>query len=416
MQVKLIVVEGPARQREVVLDLPAVIGRSRAAGLTIGDPKVSRQHCFLEEHGGMVMLRDNGSLNGTILDGERVAGEAIIRPGAKLSVGPLTFVVVYEPAGEEAQFDTGQMSKSGGAPDFEALVAGASDDEEAAEEAFEDDEGDDSPDFGDVTIDDATAQWLPPTADGGPAAPLPPSAFAPPDARSAAPTNVPPTASGPGKAPSTPPGAKPTPTAKPAIPQSPAAVPPGDFSWLTEEPGEFDDDARPPDEAEPPKNPPPADDSQEDESQSPEAASADSEDPLDCVDEDDEGKPAEPASQAASAKGKTTPKKKRSWWPFGKKKGKDKPQAADEAKTAGEPAPSAEETEPETDEEPAESTVGEQPAQSSGNQDGITIGLPPTAESTEQKPIAPAPPPSDAEDDDDEDDDALGHFLKGIGK
>src|SRR5437660_11355984 len=107
MQVKLIVVGGHSRQREMLVDLPAVVGRSRAAALTIGDPLVSRQHCFLEEHGGMVLLRDNGSLNGTILDGQRVQGEAIIRPGAKVTVGPLTFVVIYEPTGEGVEADTG---------------------------------------------------------------------------------------------------------------------------------------------------------------------------------------------------------------------------------------------------------------------------------------------------------------------
>src|SRR5438046_1227399 len=132
MQIKLIVVNGQARQREMELELPAVIGRSRAAAVTIGDPMVSRQHCFLEEQGGMVLLRDNGSLNGTILDGQRVQNEAIIRPGAKLTVGPLTFVVIYEPTGEGVQADTGTMpSAAGGEPDFAALMAGAGDDAEA---------------------------------------------------------------------------------------------------------------------------------------------------------------------------------------------------------------------------------------------------------------------------------------------
>src|SRR5437764_598709 len=173
MQIKLIVVNGQARQREMVIELPAVIGRSRAAAVTIGDPLVSRQHCFLEEHGGMVLLRDNGSLNGTILDGQRVQAEAIIRPGAKLTVGPLTFVVIYEPAGEGVQVDTGQMPRAGsGAPDFEALLAGAGDDAEGEEEAAEAEE---EAAANDATFDgsaeeveaapnteDATLQWLPP--------------------------------------------------------------------------------------------------------------------------------------------------------------------------------------------------------------------------------------------------------------
>ena len=95
MQIKLVVVEGAASRGEVQLRLPAVIGRSKDANLTIGHPKVSRRHCELYEEAGRVMIRDHGSLNGTILDGNRVS-QAAVPSGAKLSIGPLTFIALFD--------------------------------------------------------------------------------------------------------------------------------------------------------------------------------------------------------------------------------------------------------------------------------------------------------------------------------
>jgi pSer/pThr/pTyr-binding forkhead associated (FHA) protein len=95
MQIKLVVVEGAASRGEVQLRLPAVIGRSKDANLTIGHPKVSRRHCELYEVGGRVMVRDHGSLNGTLLDGNRIT-QATVPPGGKLTIGPLTFIALFE--------------------------------------------------------------------------------------------------------------------------------------------------------------------------------------------------------------------------------------------------------------------------------------------------------------------------------
>src|SRR5262245_48760792 len=132
MQVKLIVVEGQARKREVVLELPAIIGRSRGAAVTIGDSKVSRHHCELFESAGLVMVRDNNSLNGTFVDGKPVK-EGVIRPGARLTVGPLTFVVLYEPSEEATrEMPLGAAPGVAGEPDFAAWMGGG-DDEPAAD-------------------------------------------------------------------------------------------------------------------------------------------------------------------------------------------------------------------------------------------------------------------------------------------
>ncbi len=99
MEAKLIVIGGKANKGEIALKIPAIIGRSREAGLTIAHPMVSRQHCEIFEAEGLLRLRDLGSLNGTYI-GQRQIIEAPLRPNDEFTVGPLTFRVFYEYAGD----------------------------------------------------------------------------------------------------------------------------------------------------------------------------------------------------------------------------------------------------------------------------------------------------------------------------
>ncbi|MBN2024841.1 MAG: FHA domain-containing protein [Pirellulales bacterium] len=96
---KLIVIGGKASKGEVSLTPPTVLGRSRDAGLAVGHPMISRRHCEVIEQNGLLMVRDLGSLNGTYVGGRRVR-EAPLPPGARFSIGPLTFRVDYEYAGD----------------------------------------------------------------------------------------------------------------------------------------------------------------------------------------------------------------------------------------------------------------------------------------------------------------------------
>ena len=122
MQIKLVVVEGAASRGEVQLKLPAVIGRSKDANLTIGHPKVSRRHCELYEEKGRVMVRDHGSLNGTILNGNRVS-QAAVPSGGKLTIGPLTFIALFDSPSAAGQpsvpvIATGEEGPDQALPDF----------------------------------------------------------------------------------------------------------------------------------------------------------------------------------------------------------------------------------------------------------------------------------------------------------
>jgi hypothetical protein len=99
MDAKLVVVGGKASKGPISLRLPTIIGRSREAELTVAHPMVSRQHCKLFEVDGLLKIRDLGSLNGTFVGKEKVT-EADLYPESQFTVGPLTFRVEYEYAGE----------------------------------------------------------------------------------------------------------------------------------------------------------------------------------------------------------------------------------------------------------------------------------------------------------------------------
>lgn len=98
MDVNLFVVGGKANKSSVALKLPTVVGRSREADLTVSHPMISRRHCEIFEAGGLLKIRDLGSLNGTLVAGRRIT-EATLRPGDEFTVGPLTFRADYEHRG-----------------------------------------------------------------------------------------------------------------------------------------------------------------------------------------------------------------------------------------------------------------------------------------------------------------------------
>jgi len=99
MEAKLFVAAGKTNKGAVSLELPTTIGRSREAGVTVAHPMISRQHCELTESGGLIWLRDLGSLNGTLIGGNKVT-ESPLRPSDEFTIGPITFRVEYEFAGD----------------------------------------------------------------------------------------------------------------------------------------------------------------------------------------------------------------------------------------------------------------------------------------------------------------------------
>lgn len=97
MLFRLVVEKKGKRTRVVDIRVsPAVIGRGHGNEVRIPAAEVSRRHCQLRDKDGLLMVEDLESVNGTYLNGALITGEAIVRPGDRLEIGPVTFVVEYE--------------------------------------------------------------------------------------------------------------------------------------------------------------------------------------------------------------------------------------------------------------------------------------------------------------------------------
>jgi Protein of unknown function (DUF3662)/FHA domain len=81
-------------KRLVVGPAGATMGRSRQCDVTVDDPNVSRQHAEVRPRGGSWVLSDLGSTNGSRLNGHRVEGSEVLKPGDEIELG--TTVLRFE--------------------------------------------------------------------------------------------------------------------------------------------------------------------------------------------------------------------------------------------------------------------------------------------------------------------------------
>lgn len=74
--------------REWILHLPAIVGRSPDVDVPIGDASISRRHCqFFLNANDALSVRDFDSLNGTYIDDQRIKNRATLKPGDVVRVG-----------------------------------------------------------------------------------------------------------------------------------------------------------------------------------------------------------------------------------------------------------------------------------------------------------------------------------------
>ncbi|GAA5011718.1 DUF1707 and FHA domain-containing protein [Streptomyces siamensis] len=70
---------------------PLRIGRDPASGLRLNHETVSRVHAELSRQGGLWVLRDLGSTNGTTVNGRRVVGSTVVKDGDQVAFGRMAF-------------------------------------------------------------------------------------------------------------------------------------------------------------------------------------------------------------------------------------------------------------------------------------------------------------------------------------
>ena len=81
--------------RVVEVDRPLVLGRVTGVDLVIRDARESRRHAELTPENGGLRLRDLGSANGTLVDGEP-AREAALKGGEEIRIGGVRIAVLAE--------------------------------------------------------------------------------------------------------------------------------------------------------------------------------------------------------------------------------------------------------------------------------------------------------------------------------
>ena len=70
--------------------VPVAIGRHPSCEFAVRKGDVSRRHAEVRSEDGHHWLRDLGSTNGTFINGERVDGEQVLRPGDRIEIGSST--------------------------------------------------------------------------------------------------------------------------------------------------------------------------------------------------------------------------------------------------------------------------------------------------------------------------------------
>jgi hypothetical protein len=95
-QFQLIMRSGPTPGAAFTLEGDQLtIGRDSMNEIVINDAEVSRRHARLTFQGGKYVLEDLGSTNGTFVNGQRLAGPRVLKPGEVVSFGE-QIVLVFE--------------------------------------------------------------------------------------------------------------------------------------------------------------------------------------------------------------------------------------------------------------------------------------------------------------------------------
>jgi len=93
---RLVVRSGPMVGKEFLIQKNEItIGRDLNNDVVISDSEVSRRHARLYLQGSTYVVEDLGSTNGTAVDGQRLMGPYVLRPGEIIGLGERN-TLVYE--------------------------------------------------------------------------------------------------------------------------------------------------------------------------------------------------------------------------------------------------------------------------------------------------------------------------------
>lgn len=98
---RLVMRSGPSVGKVYPLDKSEMfLGRDLTNEIVINDPEISRRHARLFQQGSTYVIEDLGSTNGTFVNGQRLMGPNVLRPGDVMTFGERMSMVF-----EAADFD-----------------------------------------------------------------------------------------------------------------------------------------------------------------------------------------------------------------------------------------------------------------------------------------------------------------------
>lgn len=91
---RLVIRSGPSVGKVYPLDKNEMfLGRDLSNDIVINDPEISRRHARLLLQGATYVIEDLGSTNGTFVNGQRLMGPNVLRPGDVMTFGERVSVV-----------------------------------------------------------------------------------------------------------------------------------------------------------------------------------------------------------------------------------------------------------------------------------------------------------------------------------
>src|SRR5260370_24300478 len=88
------------------------VGRSSGSQLFLDDPLVSRNHATIIVEGGTVVIVDQQSRNGVLVNDVRISSRAPLQPGDRILIGSqeLTLIAVHGQRPDDAEMGIGRMT------------------------------------------------------------------------------------------------------------------------------------------------------------------------------------------------------------------------------------------------------------------------------------------------------------------
>jgi hypothetical protein len=116
---RLVIVSGPNRGSSFnLVEGENLIGRQVDNQIVLSSSRVSKRHCAIVVHSGEIYLKDEGSTNGTFVNGA-LTRQQTLRSGDKLGVGEFVLEFVKSPAAQPALRDPGaSMAMQPGFPSY----------------------------------------------------------------------------------------------------------------------------------------------------------------------------------------------------------------------------------------------------------------------------------------------------------